>query len=76
MDNQLTENRLVAMYVKQGRYGQAEPLALAAYYRKLKSLGPDAAATKQQVNQLDQLYTGDVPVAAPKIPLIKPRVRA
>jgi eukaryotic-like serine/threonine-protein kinase len=55
-DVSITENRLATMYMKQGRYGEAELLARAAYERNLKSLGSDADATKQQVNQLEQLY--------------------
>jgi non-specific serine/threonine protein kinase/serine/threonine-protein kinase len=56
-DVSITENRLADMYMAQGRYREAESLALAAYDRNLKSLGPDAGATKQQVSQLVQLYS-------------------
>jgi non-specific serine/threonine protein kinase/serine/threonine-protein kinase len=56
-DVSITENRLADMYLVQGRYSEAESLVLAAYDRNLKSLGPDAGATKQQISQLVQLYS-------------------
>jgi hypothetical protein len=43
---------------KQGRYGEAESLALSAYERTRKSLGPDAGATKRSVSQISSTALG------------------
>jgi hypothetical protein len=44
------------MYAKQGRYPEAEKLALTAYAGTARALGPQHARTKRLVGDLVSLY--------------------